>query len=168
VGITRLRPSWVQVGLLATGAVLVVAALGKDVVDQRTRADDVARTILATAGPHDVVVTCPDQLAPDLTRVLDQHHSKLAVMSYPSGDDGRIVDWRDYAKRNDHADPAAFVQRVLAKADGAPIWLVWQGGYRTLVGQCEALEVHLNQARSEQPSAEFGGAFETANLTRYP
>jgi uncharacterized membrane protein len=168
VGITRLRPSWVQVGLLAAGAVLVAAALGKNVVDQRTRADDVVHTILARATPRDVVVTCPDQLGPDLTRVLDQRHSALRVMAYPSGDDGRLVDWRDYEERNDHADPAAFVRRVLAAADGAPIWVVWAPDYRTLVGQCEALVVHLNQARGEQPSAPFDGAFETSNLLRYP
>jgi mannosyltransferase len=168
VGITRLRPTWVQLGLLAAGAVLVAAALGKNVVDQRTRADDVVHTILARATPHDVVVTCPDQLGPDLTRVLDQHHSRITVLAYPRGDDGRLVDWRDYEERNDHADPAAFARRVLAKADGAPIWVVWAASYRTLVGQCEALVVHLDQARGEQPSAPFTGAFESSNLVRYP
>jgi uncharacterized membrane protein len=168
VGITRLRPSWVQVGLLATGTVLVAAALGKNVVAQRTRADDEVRTILARATPHDVIVTCPDQLGPDLARVLDQHHSRLTVMAYPRGDDGRLVDWRDYEDRNDHADPAAFAQRVLAKAAGAPIWLVTQGGYRTLVGQCEALTFFLGQARGQQPATPFTGAFESSNLLRYP
>jgi hypothetical protein len=168
VGITRLRPTWVQTGLVAAGAVLVAAALGKGVVDQRTRADDVATTILARATPHDVVVACPDQLGPDLTRVLDQRHSHLRVMAYPIGDRGRLVDWRDYAKRNDLGDPAAFARGVLAQAHGAPIWVVWAPGYRTLVGQCEALIVHLNQARGEQPSAPFSGAFESSNLLRYP
>jgi hypothetical protein len=168
VGITRLRPSWVQVSLLAGGAALVVASLGHGVVYQRTRADDVARRILADATPRDVVVPCPDQLGPDLTRVLDQHHSRLRVIAYPSGDDGRLVDWRDYAKRNEHADPAAFARRVLAAADGAPIWLVWAPSYRTLVGQCEALTVYLGEARGQQPSTSFEGAFEPSTLVRYP
>jgi mannosyltransferase len=168
VGITRLRPTWVQAGVMATAGVLVIAALGKNVVDQRTRADDIATTILTRATPRDLVVVCPDQLGPSLSRILDQRHSHLTVVPYPNGGDAHLVDWRDYAARNRHADPAAFTRSVVAQADGAPIWVVWASGYRTLVGQCEAVIVHLNQARGEQPSAPFTGAFEPANLTRYP
>ncbi len=168
VGITRLRPSWVQTALVVGVAFLALVAIGKNIGDQRTRADDIAAAITAKATDDDVVVVCPDQLGPSLARVLDQRHSHLAVVPYPAGGDAHVVDWRDYAKRNAKADPTAFAKKILARADGAPIWVVWNGTYRTFAGQCETLLATLSQARGEQVGVDFGGAFEFATLVRYP
>jgi hypothetical protein len=168
VGITRLRPTWLQAALVGAAAVLAVAALGHNVRDQRTRADDIAETIITHATDDDLVVVCPDQLGPSLTRVLDQKHSPLAVVPYPGGGDAHVVDWRDYAERNAKADPAAFARMVLTRADGAPIWVVWNGTYRTLKGQCEQVLAGIAKVRGEQPGVGFTGAFEIATLVRFP
>jgi uncharacterized membrane protein len=169
VGITRLRPTWIQVALIATAGALALAALGHNIRDQRTRADDIAATIAAHAtSGADVVVVCPDQLGPSLARALDQEHSPLTLVPYPGGGDAHVVDWRDYEERSAKADPVAFAQMVLAKADGAPIWLLWNGEYRTFEGQCEELEGALAKARGAQPSVAFTGAFEHGNLVRFP
>lgn len=169
VGITRLRPTWIQVALVGAAAVLALAALGHNVRDQRTRADDIAATILAhTTSGADVVVVCPDQLGPSLARAFDEEQSSLEVIPYPLADDAHTVDWRDYEERNDNADPDAFARMILAEADGAPIWLLWNGSYRTFEGDCEELQGALAEARGDQPSVAFTGAFEFGNLVRFP
>jgi uncharacterized membrane protein len=166
-GIVALRPRWLQQALVVAALVLALAALGHNVRDQRTRADDVAAAIERRAGAHDLVVVCPDQLGPSLTRVLDQDHSDLEVVRYPDLGDPRIVDWRDYADRNDHADPQRFVREVLERAGDHPVWVVWNGSYRTLQGQCEAVVNYLSAARGQTPTSKpFLGAFETQQLIR--
>jgi hypothetical protein len=168
VGITALRPTWLQVAIVGSTVLLALAGLGHNVRDQRTRADDVASAIEAGAGPDDLVVVCPDQLGPSLLRVLDQRGSHLDAVRYPDLGDPRVVDWRDYEERNDRADPARFVDQVLARADGHPIWIVWNGTYRTLEGQCEEVVAGLGAARGGAATAAqvFDGAFELANLVR--
>lgn len=168
VGITRLRPTWVQTALVAAAGVLAVAAIANNVGDQRTRAGDIAHAITAQATDDDVVVVCPDQLGPALTRALDHDGSKLAVVPYPGGGDAHVVDWRDYEERNRAADPGEFARQVLTQADGAPIWVVWSGGYRTFGDACETLVYALGNARGQQVAVPYTGAFETANLTRFP
>ncbi len=168
VGITRLRPAWVQTGTVAIGAVLVIAAIGNNMGDQRTQADDIAAQIDATAGPDDVVVVCPDQLGPSLMRAMDERDLDLDVIPYPGKGDPHFVDWRDYEERNEAADPDAFVADLLSQVEGRQVWLVWNGGYRTYIGQCEALAVILESARGVAYEEHFGDAFEVANLSRYP
>jgi hypothetical protein len=166
-GIVALRPRWLQQALVAAALVLALAALGHNVRDQRTRADDVAAAILRKAGAHDLVVVCPDQLGPSLTRVLDQHGSDLDVVRYPDLGDPHVVDWRDYEERSDAADPQRFVDRVLRRAGANPVWVVWSGSYRTFDGQCEAVVNYLAAARGQSPTSKpFLGAFETQQLIR--
>lgn len=168
MGIISLRPTWLQVALVATSIGLALAGLGHNVRDQRTRADDVAARILADAGRDDVVIVCPDQLGPALTRVVDQRGSDLDVVRYPDLGDARRVDWRDYEERSEAASPAEVAGRVLDRADGAPVWVVWNGTYRTFEGQCEALIAHLGGRRGPASiNREFVGAFETSGLVRF-
>lgn len=169
VGITRLRPTWLQVSLVGLALVLAVVALGHNVFDPRTRADEVAQAIVAAAGPADVVVVCPDQLGPSLMRALDQEGAAgLTVLRYPDLGDPRVVDWRDYEERNERADPGTIAQELLERADGEPIWVVWSGGYRTFIEQCETLLYALRQARGEVADQPYEGAFEVQHLVRYP
>jgi mannosyltransferase len=168
VGITRLRPSWVQAVLVGSVGLLAVTSIVHNVGDRRTRADDIAAAITARATADDLVVVCPDQLGPSLSRVLDQRHSRLTVVPYPGAGDPHVVDWRDYAQRNAKADPGTFAKQVLAQADGAPIWVVWNGSYRTLTGQCEALVTAIASVRGYQVGVPYTGAFESAELVRFP
>jgi hypothetical protein len=81
------------------------------------------------------------------------------------------VDWVDYADRNAASDPEAFVDEVLARAEGHTIWLAWSPEYITLETQCVQVQNLLAQARpgnGPAAQADSEGFFENANLHRYP
>jgi mannosyltransferase len=105
--------------------------------------------IAAEAKPGDVVVYCPDQVGPAVNRLLTDTPG-LVEMTFPDGARPERVDWTDYLERIDAADPAAFAQRVLTKADGHTIWLVNAGGLLLTGPQCLELANALSAAR---PSA---------------
>jgi uncharacterized membrane protein len=167
MGIINLRPTWLQVSLVTTAVGLALAGLGHNVTDPRTRADDVADQITEGAARGDVVVVCPDQLGPALTRALEQEGATLDVVRYPDLGDARFVDWRDYEERSEAASPARVARRLVARADGAHVWVVWNGSYRTFDGQCESLienlSVLIGVATQDQ---EHEGAFETSHVIR--
>lgn len=132
-------------------AVLVVASLVglvggvRNVVLRRTSADTVAALIAANGGqPGDLVVYCPDQLGPDVTRVLADGYEES---TFPDGADPRIVDWVDYGKRMRAADPQAFAADVLERSAGRAIWYVWMPGYRTLGKSCQRINDAFGNAR---------------------
>jgi mannosyltransferase len=147
---------------------LALAGLGHNVTDPRTRADDVADQIIDGARRGDVVVVCPDQLGPALTRALDQDEATLDVVRYPDLGDARFVDWRDYEERSEAASPARVARRLVARADGAHVWVVWNGSYRTFDGQCESLiDNHRARIGVATPDREYEGAFETSHVIRF-
>jgi mannosyltransferase len=109
----------------------------------RTQAAQVA-AVLAAAGPHDLVVFCPDQLGPAVNRLVP--HDGVQVV-YPTFGSPAMVDWVDYAKRNKHANPIQFADTALRRANGHTIWLVYAVGYPTLAGGCSSLLATLTAAR---------------------
>ena len=136
---------------VAAAAVVVLAAAGivGNVRDQRTQAGDLAAAIAAEARSGDVVVVCPDQLGPALRRALDtEGAAAIELLAYPALDDGRRVDWVDYAERNDAADPVAVAAQILERVPAsATVWLAADGTYRTFEGDCEALGGALGASR---------------------
>ena len=60
-------------------------------------------------------------------------------MVYPTLARPTFVDWVDYATRNAAANPAQFAQRILDRAAGHQIWVIWAPQYQTFTGQCEAM-----------------------------
>jgi hypothetical protein len=171
VGITRF------LGRVPRGLVFVVLiALGlvggvHNVTTDRTQAGEVAAAIRAGATPSDLVVICPDQLGPAVHRLLPRD---LAQVTYPLLASPDLVDWRDYAERNAAADPAAAADKVLAQARASKaknVWLVTNGSYKTLEGQCEALGAELGARLGNaenlvsEDNAKF---FEYASLFRFP
>ena len=109
----------------------------------RTQAPSIAAALRAGLQAGDVVVYCPDQLGPSVSRLLPPGTRQVP---YPMGGSPRLVDWVDYAARNASASPSAFAATVAARTQGA-VWLVGQGGYRTLEGQCEQLSDELAERR---------------------
>jgi hypothetical protein len=166
VGLAR---SGARALLLVLGAGLVLlggAGIGHNVPYHRTQNGEHAERIAREAGPDDVVVACPDQLGPSLTRVLEQE-GRPPPVAYPEGDP-RLVDWRDYEERNAAADPVAFAEAVLAEAGDAPVWLVWLDSYETFEGQCEAVARRLGEGRPLTLTVAVDQeAFEPAYLYRY-
>lgn len=171
VGLTRFAGT-------TTRGVIAVALLGLGIVGgahnaitDRTQAGKIATAIRAEARPGDVVLICPDQLGPSVHRLLPASLG-LVQLSYPRLDNPAFVDWRDYADRNATNDPVAIADAVVERAAGAhSVWLVDDGGYKTLAGQCEAVESELlaKLGAVQLLVANDGDTyFEHASLLRFP
>ncbi len=136
-------------------------------VTNRTQAGEVTSAINEAAQPGDVVGFCPDQVGPDVDRLLSVDVQALA---WPDGASPEFVDWTDYEERNAATDPAAYAQVLLDVAGpGTTIWLVWAPGYRTLETSCEAVVTTLQGERPDAETVVVGddSFFEFQNLTRF-
>lgn len=119
---------------------------GADVADDANHSDavgaaDTANTSGAADGV-DIVIACPDQLAPAVLRYLEV---PLQVLTFPPTDDPGFVDWYDYRSRIDAASAVAVARSALAKAgpQGA-IWLVSASGYHGFGERCDELAATLS------------------------
>ena len=151
---------------------LVLGVVGgvHSAVTDRSQSGQVTDVIRAEAQPGDVVLICPDQLGPAVHRLLPAQLG-LQQLAYPTLTDPSLVDWRDYADRNAAVDATAVADEVIRRASGHTVWLVDSGSYKTLEGQCEAVEQELGvklgaaSARIVEDGAEF---FEHESLVQYP
>ncbi|HEY3725035.1 MAG TPA: glycosyltransferase family 39 protein [Acidimicrobiia bacterium] len=167
-GIVVIGDRRVRYGLL--GFIVVIGFVGgaRNVVTNRTQASEVTDRITAAAKPGDVVGYCPDQLGPDVSRLLP---ASLPVKQYtfPRFTSPKFVDWVDYADRNAKASPDAYARGLLSRARGHTIWMVYSTGYKTLEGKCEAILNSLTASRGQnqnlvQPNDDI---YEFMGLTRY-
>jgi hypothetical protein len=129
---------------LVVFVVLSMVGLGVVFTDARSQARVVADAIAAQHQPNAIVVTCPDQLGPSLSRAVD---GRWPVLTYPRFGAPQRVDWVDYAERNSHNDPKAFAAALLERAGDRPIYTVMNNGYRTLGNQCAQVVGALSAAR---------------------
>jgi len=166
-GLALLPRGWLRLGLAGPLVALCLVGLGLNATVERTQAGGLAERITRDGQAGDHVVVCPDQLGPSIERALDAAGGPDRIVPYPLAGDPRFVDWRDYTERNDRADPAAFAATVLEEAGGATIWVVWNGSYRTLEGDCEAVIQALGAMRAGTEVATAGEEFEPANLYRF-
>ena len=60
-----------------------VASSARNVATERTQAGQAADVLRANARPNDLVVYCPDQLGPDLSRLLEGE--RLRQRTFPGG-----------------------------------------------------------------------------------
>jgi hypothetical protein len=162
-------------GRIRAAALAIVAVLGlvgglRNVVENRTQAAEVAGVIKEEAKPGDVVLYCPDQVGPDVSRQL-RGTDGLEHITFPDGTSPEFVDWVDYQDRIDRADPHAFATDVIEQAgDDATIWFVVSPGYRNFEGECEAVAAALGAGRPGaktrvEPDNQF---FEFQGLIEYP
>jgi hypothetical protein len=136
----------VRLFVIATAALLGLLGGLENVDAQRSQAGRVSRAIEAVARPGDVIAYCPDQLGPGVSRLLGDGYVQL---TYPSELPPDVVDWVDYEKRVDAADPIGFADRIDARAGpGHDVFLVWSGGYRTHEGVCEQIVGRLAERRT--------------------
>jgi len=159
---------------LRYGALALVAVMGlvggvRNLVENRTQAGQVAAVIAAEAEPGDVVLYCPDQVGPDVSRLLEDEPG-LDQLTFPDGSGPEFVDWVDYQDRVDRADPGAFAAEVLERTGtDDTVWFVVAPGYRNFEGECEALSASLSAGRPDArtrvtPDNEF---FEFQGLIEY-
>jgi hypothetical protein len=134
--------------LLAVVAIIGLGSGLRTVLDNRTQAVQAVNAIRADAKPGDVVLYCPDQLGPSVSRLLEGKRG-LVQLTFPVGDRPELVDWVDYEQRRHRVDPNAFAQRVLDRAGPeSTIWYVvalqYRGGNE---GRCDAVLQSLSAAR---------------------
>ncbi|MGY6499534.1 MAG: glycosyltransferase family 39 protein [Acidimicrobiales bacterium] len=144
VGITALPTRVHRLAMIGATTVLLGTVSLAGTVDQRTQGRDAATAISGAGTTGDLVVVCPDQLGPALSRSLS---IDVELVGYPSLTPAERVDWRDYAERNEAADPSVVADELLADATGRDIWLVWMSGYQTFGSDCEALAGALGSER---------------------
>lgn len=138
--------------MLRVAAILVVVVLGfaggmRNVIENRTQAFQSADLIKARSHPGDVVIYCPDQVGPDVSRLLPASLG-LEQWTFPGFQSPTRVNWIDYAKRNDAASAAAFARQALARAGSHDIWYVYSTGYRTYGTKCEDMITDLAGSRT--------------------
>jgi mannosyltransferase len=168
-GVTVLADVRVRATVLAVVVACGLVGGVRNVFENRTQAEEAASVIRAEARAGDVVVYCPDQVGPDVTRLLDGT-PELDELTYPEGADPEFVDWVDYGERNRNADPVAFARAVLARAGpDHDIWYVNAPGYRHLAEDCERIGTRLSESRPEDRRVRLRSSFfEAQNLHQYP
>lgn len=167
VGIARFLGTVARWTLVVAVIALSLVGAARNVTTERSQSRMIADAIAARGHRGDVVAYCPDQLAPAVHRELP---AGFVEVSYYDDLGPERVDWVDYKQRMERSHPVAFAQALLRRAQGHEIWLVWNGGYRTLEGTCEKVVNGLLRSRPNgRPVVEDdGGYYEHAALFRYP
>ena len=167
VGLHRMTPR-TSVAALVVLVLLSGTSVARELSRGRTQIGEIADVVRAEGSDGDVVVFCPDQLAPAGHRLLAD---RFTTLSHPALDDGRRVDWVDYAERNGAVDVEAVADAVAARAAGVDnVWLAWMDGYETFEGQCPRLRVALADRLGLPSKAVYADADEfddSANLSRF-
>jgi hypothetical protein len=139
VGVASFGDARLRLAALMVMAGIGVVGIQPIMAYERTQAADVARQIRAEARPGDVVVYCPDQLGPSVSRLLPDSLG-LTQITYPKAHSPKFVDWVDYRATIRQTDVMRFARSALDKAgpDGT-VWYVWSMGYRSLGKRCEQM-----------------------------
>ncbi|HEY8216295.1 MAG TPA: glycosyltransferase family 39 protein [Acidimicrobiia bacterium] len=165
-GLTTFADPRVRTGILVVVLGLGLVSSARNISEDRTQAAQPAEVIRAEARRNDLVVYCPDQVGPDVSRLLEG--LPLRQKTFPSGARPERVNWVDYEDRLAAADAVAFAKRMLREAGESTIWYVGSGGYRNVVGKCETIGATLDDARTPEvrvlPDDEI---FELMGLTAY-
>jgi hypothetical protein len=146
-GFTILRDQRILGVLLILTVALGFAGGVRNLQTQRTQAGGVADAIVANAKPGDVVVYCPDQIAPSVHRLVPAD-LELVEVTYPHFDGPERVDWVDYKANLERANVNDFGTEALRRAEGRQLFFVTGPGYITHPGTCEALSTVLGQSRT--------------------
>lgn len=167
LALARLHPA--RTAAVATAAVtlLGLVAAVPAVVTPRTQADEIAAAIADAARPGDIVVACPDQLAPAIERL-----STVTTVRFPpspSEPRGR-VDWTDYRAHLAAASPEAFAAAVDHLAGSHQVLLAWSPNYVRVGTKCKTVRSELTRLR---PAAHTvvdvrSHVFENAGLVVLP
>jgi mannosyltransferase len=166
-GLERFLPGRLRTLVLSTFLVLTVLGLGFTFRQDRTQAGIAAEHITSARQSNPLVVTCPDQLGPAVSRALGPD---TEVVTYPALGSPALVDWVDYERRNAATDPVAFADAVLKRAGDRSIFLVFGTGYLTMEGKCEGVIARLGQSRPGRIllTNDANAYYENMSVLEYP
>ncbi|HUR73893.1 MAG TPA: hypothetical protein VMZ00_06430 [Sporichthya sp.] len=169
-GIRTLPP---KAGLGVLAAVVGLGLCGSLTIatTPHSQAGGVAEVINTEGKAGDLIVYCPDQLAPGVEAELTV--TGVNTLTLPPQAKPAVVDWTDY-----EAHIAALRPKVLAdgiadyvsSTPNATIWFVLGSGYRTHAQLCPALHNRLVAALGipGQVPLRDGRGYEQATLERFP
>jgi mannosyltransferase len=166
-GLAALPGGWSRGAAVVLAVVWMVASI--DVVTTpRSHAAQLAAAINRHVRPGDIVVYCPDQLGPAVSRLVEP---SVRQVVYPTGGDPGRVNWVDYAERNAAASPTVFATRVVASSrPDTQIWLVRRDGFRTFGNACARITATLSAELGQSPTVVTSGTRyqERATVLRWP
>ncbi|MFT4262021.1 MAG: glycosyltransferase family 39 protein [Nocardioides sp.] len=128
-----------SIAVLLSLAVLTTSSL----LGPRTQAAETAALLSTHVAPGDLVVYCPDQLGPAVDRLLP---GSVEQVTYPTMASPALIDWTDYAARNQSADPTTYAKTIADETTGR-IWLVRADGYLTFGDDCATLDAEFERLR---------------------
>jgi mannosyltransferase len=166
LGIAGLPGRRTRTAVLALCVVVGLGVSAGQVGRPRTQAAEVADALRAAA-PGDLVVFCPDQLGPSVSRLAP---AGLDLVGYPDLTPADRVDWTDYAERNRSADPELVAARISARAGSAAVYVVTGTGYRVPSDRdCTQLREALADLRgdAERVVQRDPGAGEAMRMHRF-
>jgi hypothetical protein len=173
LGISAFADRRTAAGILAvaTGLGLVCSVNGA-LWAPRTQAGDIAAALKAQAHPGDLVLFCPDQLGPAVSRELGSSGQALRMITFPRGTGPERVDWVDYSKAVEGTSVDGFATNAVRQAGiGHDIWLVQGRGYRPYNGRCTTLLDDLTTLRPAPTMVVRSRPihyYEHATLYRFP
>jgi mannosyltransferase len=147
LGATRLVNPRVFRAVVALAAVIGLVAGAQEVWKPRTQAGQAGSVLSRLSQPGDVLLVCPDQLGPGLSRTVP---SWLKVHVVPTYGPPARVDWVDYKARNLAANGAAIADRALAEAGpGHTVFMAGSGSYQTFEALCTEVRGELQNRRPD-------------------
>jgi hypothetical protein len=155
-GLTVFASNRVRYGILILVVILGLWGSVRNVNEQRTQAAESAAVIRSESQPGDLVVYCPDQLGPAVSRLLTG--VPVREFTFPRFDNPDLINWVDYRQRIDNTNIEEFAQTLVKKSKGKNIFLVDSSAYNYVFGRCSTLGAELAKSASAElkqvPSAK--------------
>jgi len=135
LGLSTFASKKVMSGILVVACVAGLFSAQLQSSQPRTQAVQVAQVLNLEAQPGDMVVYCPDQLGPAVSRLLKV--PGVTQLTFPRMTGPQRVDWVNYISAIRHTDVGTFAQEVFSRLSPEnTLWLVWRDGYKGFGGRC--------------------------------
>jgi hypothetical protein len=149
-----------------TTAAGLIVGVGAN-VSQRTEAGRVASVINKEASADDLVLYCPDQLAPAVSRLVT---APVTQYTFPHANPPQRIDWVNYRQAIHVTNVEQFAEQMLSAAAGHDIWFIQNPNYPGTEHKCSRLMDWLSTKRNSQVwvAANAGTYYEYESLVRFP
>ena len=135
LGLTTFASPKVTSAILAVACMAGLFSAQLQGAQPRAQAVQVADVLNVEAQPGDVVVYCPDQLGPAVSRLLKV--PRVTQLTFPRMTGPDRVDWVNYVSVIRHTDVGTFAQEVFSQLSPQnTLWLVWRDGYKGFGSDC--------------------------------